>query len=334
MGTPPVNNTPFNITKLSTLSASVKFVQATACCTTAILGVLSERDRALDAVLLHLSSGCFCEGLGVSESDIRFVWGSFRVKLVEKLGHSFALQLRIMKNRRTTSDLGILPLNLRRPSTGDERCKETLKWKWNKVPVHEEIFQEIMSVGNLVRDKRSMTSRVRMTKRHTVDGPPIFNMTTAMNDCSQLHGRQRLQNSVPVGLATYVRVRTLLDKASESPFSRAMGYRVGARECTGDTSRASKRHGGKVKERKRREINSRSRCIAQFAWPANQILLFTHWSYTPTFYTPELFAATSPFRRYHCINGNDIHETRIHALRIPKFIPTDKMSVAHSQGIN
>jgi hypothetical protein len=114
-------------------------------------------------------------------------------------------------------------------------------------------------------------------------------------------------------------------QASESPFSRAMGYRVGARECTGDTNRASKKHGRKVKERKGREINSRSRCIAQFACRANQFPLFTHWSSIPTFYTPELFAATSPFRRCHCINGNDIQETRIHALRIPKFIPTDKM---------
>ena len=38
-------------------------------------------------------------------------------------------------------------------------------------------------------------------------------------------------------------IEDMAGQASKSPFSRAISCCVGARECTGDTSRASKRHG-------------------------------------------------------------------------------------------
>lgn len=52
------------------------------------------------------------------------------------------------------------------------------------------------------------------------------------------------------GTSNVRETKDMAGQAPESPFSRAMGCRVGARECTGDTNRASKRHGGKVKEGK------------------------------------------------------------------------------------
>jgi hypothetical protein len=71
------------------------------------------------------------------------------MKLVEKPGHSVPLQFCVMKNGGPSTDVGILLFDSGGPSPCDDRSKEPLKRQWNKVPVHEEVLQEVVCFLNL-----------------------------------------------------------------------------------------------------------------------------------------------------------------------------------------
>jgi len=78
--TPAIYDTPVYVSELAVLP--IQLVQATTCCTAAILWVLRECNRTLDAVRLHLFRCFVRQGIRITECDIGFVWGSLRTELI------------------------------------------------------------------------------------------------------------------------------------------------------------------------------------------------------------------------------------------------------------
>lgn len=138
---PAVYHTPLNtFPNLSSLPPSEDFIETASCSTAAVLRILCKCNGSFNAISLHFSCGLFRERPDVSESYVCFVRSCFRVKLVQEFGHAFPLKLRVPQDGRTSTDFGILFFNRRRPAAGNDRCKKSLKWQWNKVPVREEVF--------------------------------------------------------------------------------------------------------------------------------------------------------------------------------------------------
>jgi hypothetical protein len=59
-----------------------------------------------------------------------------------------------MKNGRTSTDVGILLFDSGRSSPCNDRSEEPLERQWNKVPVKEEILQEVVCFFNLKVGRR------------------------------------------------------------------------------------------------------------------------------------------------------------------------------------
>ncbi len=91
MGAPSVYYTPFNISKL--IAAAIQLIQTASSRAAAVLRVLRERDRPLDAIFLHLTRRLRRERPSIAKGRIRLVRGRFRVQLVEQLCHTLALEL-------------------------------------------------------------------------------------------------------------------------------------------------------------------------------------------------------------------------------------------------
>jgi len=78
--TPAIYDTPVYVSELAVLP--IQLVQATTCCTAAILWVLRECNRTLDAVRLHLFRCFVRQGICITKRDIGLVWGGLRAKLI------------------------------------------------------------------------------------------------------------------------------------------------------------------------------------------------------------------------------------------------------------
>lgn len=137
---PPVDDTPLDLVPplLSLALAQVDtllphLVQTAAGRRAAVLRVLRERDRPLDAVALHLLEARLGQRVGVAEGDVCLVRCSLGRELVEKLGHPFALHSGPAENGRTTANRLVLLLNLGRSSLGDERRDGRLEGEGDQV---------------------------------------------------------------------------------------------------------------------------------------------------------------------------------------------------------
>jgi hypothetical protein len=147
MRPPAVDNTPLDTLKL-TLAAE-ELVKGAACCRTAVLRVLRERNRPRDAVLAHGARRCARLRVRVTKSDVVLVRGRLRRELVHQLGHALALDVRPLQNRRAAANVRVLLLDLGRPPTGDKRCEVLLHGQGNKVSVEEEVRQEVLRLADL-----------------------------------------------------------------------------------------------------------------------------------------------------------------------------------------
>ena len=131
MCTPPVNDAPLNIPHLPSLPPPVELVQTAPCRTAAVLGVLRKSNGPFDTVCLELASSFCCKRVGVSEGDVGFVWCGLWMEFIEKLSHAFALHFRIPEDRRASSNVGILLLDLGCATTGDVGCSVALEGQRN-----------------------------------------------------------------------------------------------------------------------------------------------------------------------------------------------------------
>lgn len=133
VGWPAVNHTPLDgagrrllvCLALKPMPPLPQLIQAAPGRRARVLGVLSERDGppplaiakpVLKQLVIHLLS----QGIGISESDIWLVRRRFGGDLVEDLAHLGVLVFRPFPNRRSTTNGGILLLNLRRSSFRNE----------------------------------------------------------------------------------------------------------------------------------------------------------------------------------------------------------------------
>ena len=147
---PPVNHAPLDlVARFSRLPAPIELVEAAARRRAAVLRVLRERDRAADAVGLHLRGGRVREGARVAEGHVRLVRRGRGVELVEERGHALALELRVVQDGRAAADVRVLLLNLRRAPLRDERREHGLEGERYEVAVGEEVLEEVVGFGDL-----------------------------------------------------------------------------------------------------------------------------------------------------------------------------------------
>jgi hypothetical protein len=156
---PSVNNRPLNLLLSLNFGCTPRpidhlpqLVQAGSSRTARVLGVLRERDGPLDSVPLHLRHAVLRQRLGVSERDVRLVRGSLWGELVEELGHALALRAGPLENWRTSSDGGVLSLNLGRTALGDQWRKEGLEREGDEVSVVKQPREEVARLSDLQKE--------------------------------------------------------------------------------------------------------------------------------------------------------------------------------------
>ena len=127
----------------------IQLVQAASGGRARVLRVLRERNGSLYPVPLHLLEHRLREGLGVSESDVRFMRGRRRVHLVQKLAHCFSLNLCPFQNRRSPAYIGVLFLDLWRTSLSNPRSEDRLHRERDEIVVVKQAREEIVHLGDL-----------------------------------------------------------------------------------------------------------------------------------------------------------------------------------------
>ena len=180
MRPPPVNDTPLHIPRLTRLPASVQLVERAARRRAAVLRVLRERDRAPHAVRLHLRRRRVRERARVAERDVRLMRRRGGVELVEQRGHALALELRVAEDGRATPNVRVLLFDLGRAPLRDPWGEYGLEGKRDEVAVGEEVLQEVMRLGHLYAALGIGRAAHEIHGGRTVDGPPMFNITTAI----------------------------------------------------------------------------------------------------------------------------------------------------------
>ena len=159
-----------------------QFIETASRRRTAVLRVLRERDGATHAVALHLFETSLGQWLGVPKHDVWLVRCGFRVELVEKGAHGGALRARPTQDRGAAAYLCVLFFDLGRSALGDDRCEVVLEGQRDKIVVVEKTGEEVMDFGDLTERVRGMD--LTGIRGLTVEGPPMFIMTTAFGRIS------------------------------------------------------------------------------------------------------------------------------------------------------
>lgn len=157
MSTPPVNHAPFySVPKVARLALPIELVQTAPRRATAVLGILRERDRALDAIRLHLPGRLVREGTRIAERDIALVGCRGRVQFVKNRGHAFALEFRVVEDRGTTTYVFILLLDLWCAASRYPWREDGLEGQGDEITVHEEVLEEVVGLGYLNKESIPM----------------------------------------------------------------------------------------------------------------------------------------------------------------------------------
>ncbi len=155
MSTPPVNHAPFYpVPEVACLALPIQLVQTASRRAAAVLRILREGDRALDAVRLHLPGRLVRERTRIAERDIALVGCRGRMQLVQNGSHTLALELRVMKDGGAAAYVFILLLYLWCSAPRNPRCEDGLEGQGDEVAIEEEVLEEVMGLGYL--DKESV----------------------------------------------------------------------------------------------------------------------------------------------------------------------------------
>jgi hypothetical protein len=152
MRAPPVDDTPLDVSKIALAASPEQLIQRAACCRTAVLRVLRERNRPLHAVFLHPPRRLTRERIRVPEGNVVLMRCRLRRELVEETNHALALDISPLQDRRPTPDVGVLLFDLRGPTARNERGEVFLHGEGDEVAVQEEIGQKVFGFRDLVKE--------------------------------------------------------------------------------------------------------------------------------------------------------------------------------------